>query len=128
MLTLRDLRRLAKGRIWRAPEDWQSHMYGRLVALPDEAQPVQRSQMMAALFVATEIVRLRRMDLGPALDAALDAVARGDVTTAAARLKGLDETLSARLAAAALRVRGSILAMTEALTQHAAYFEAGVPG
>jgi uncharacterized membrane protein YccC len=127
MLTLRDLRRLAAGRIWRAPEDWQSHMYGRLVALPDEAQPVQRSQMMAALFVATEIVRLRRMDLGPALDAALDAVARGDVTTAAARLKGLDDTLSARLAAA-LRVRGSILAMTEALTQHVAYFEAGVSG
>jgi uncharacterized membrane protein YccC len=122
-LTLRDLRRLAKGRIWRAPEDWQSHMYGRLLALPDEALPVQRSQMMAALFVATEIVRLRRMELGPALDAALEAVAGGDVATATALLEGLDDALSDRPGAAALRARGSILATSEALTQHAAYFD-----
>jgi hypothetical protein len=35
---------------------------------------------------------------------------------------------AARSGAAALRARGSILAMTEVLTQHAAYFEAGAPG
>jgi uncharacterized membrane protein YccC len=127
-LTLRDLRRLAAGRIWRAAEDWQDHMYGRLVALPDEAQPLQRAQMLAALYVATEIVRLRRMDLGPALEAAFDALAHGDVTTAAARFKGLDDALSARPGAVALRARGIILAITEALTQHVAYFEAGAPG
>jgi protein AaeX len=61
------------------------------------------------------------MDLGPALDAALDAVAGGDVTTATARLEGLDHALSARPGAVALRARGSILAMTEVLTQHVAY-------
>jgi uncharacterized membrane protein YccC len=127
-LTLGDLRRLAAGRIWRAAEDWQGHMYGRLLALPDEAQPVDRAAMMAALFVATEIVRLRRMDLGPALDAALDAVAGGDVTTAATLLTELDDGLSARPGAATLRARGGMLAMTEALTQHAAYFAAGMPG
>jgi uncharacterized membrane protein YccC len=132
MLTLRDLRRLAKGRIWRAPEDWQSHMYGRLVALPDEAQPVQRAEMMAALFVATEIIQLRRivrpMDLGSELDAALEALRRGDIRFATARLGRLDDALAARPGPTALRARGKILAMTEAVTQHAAYFAAGEPG
>ena len=40
----------------------------------------------------------------------------------------LDEALAARPGAAALRARSSILAMSEALTQHAAYFGAGPPG
>jgi uncharacterized membrane protein YccC len=127
-LTLRDLRRLAAGRIWRAPEGWQDHMSGRVVALPDEAQPLERAWMLAALYVATEIVRLRGMDLGPALESALDALARGDVTTATARLNGLDAALSTHPGAVALRARGLILAMTEVLTQHAAYFAAGAPG
>ena len=132
MLTLRDLRRLASGRIWRAPEDWQDHMYGRLLALPDEAQPLQRAQILAALSVAAEIIQLRhvtsRMDLGTELNAALEALGRGDAGLATARLGRLDAALSARPDAAALRARGGILAMTEVLTQHAAYFEAGEPG
>jgi hypothetical protein len=35
----------------------------------------------------------------------------------------LDDALAARPSTAALRARARILAMTEALTQHAAYFE-----
>jgi uncharacterized membrane protein YccC len=131
MLTVRDLRRLASNRIWRAPEAWEDHMYGRLLALPDEAQPLQRAQILAALSVATEIIQLRyitsRMDLGTELNAALEALGRGDVELATACLGRLDDALSARPDAAALRARGSILAMTEVLTQHAAYFEAGEP-
>ena len=131
-LTWRDLRRLATGPIPRAPDEWEGRMYGRIAVLPDAAQPLQRSQLLAALSVGTEIIQLRhiapRLDLGLELDAALEAVARGDSRSATARLARLDEVLAARPGAAALRARGSILAMSEALTQHAAYFDAGAPG
>jgi hypothetical protein len=107
-------------------------MYGRLSALPDQAQPLQRAEMLAAFSVGTEIIQLRRsarrMDVESELDAALEALRRGDIALATARLGGLDDALAARSDAAALRVRGSILAMTEVLTQHAAHFEAGAPG
>src|SRR5207237_7552180 len=73
-LTLRDLRRLTRGPIPRTSEDWQGRMYGRLSALPDQAQPLQRAEMLAALSVGTEIIQLRRigrrMDLGSGLEAA----------------------------------------------------------
>ena len=131
-VTLHDLRRLTTGRIPRTPEGWRGRMSGRLSALPDQAEPLQRSQLLAALSVGTEIVRLRRVvrraDLGSELDTALEALRRGDIALAAGRLNGLDDALAARPGAAALRARCSILAMSEALTQHAGYFEAGVPG
>ena len=127
-LTLRDLHRLATGPIARAPEDWEGRVYGRLAALPDAAQPVQRGQMLAALSVGTEIIRLRRivrsLDLGSELDAALEALLRGDTALATARLERLDDALGARPGTAVLRARASILAMTEVLTQHATYFGA----
>jgi len=44
------------------------------------------------------------------------------------RLARLDEALAARPGAAALGARSSLLAMSEALTKHAAYFGAGAPG
>ena len=107
-------------------------MYGRLSALPDETQPVQRAEILAALSAGTEIIQLRRigrrMDLGPELDAALETLARGGIALATAHLGRLDEGLAGRSGSAALRARGSILAMTEVLTQHAGYFEAGEPG
>ena len=131
-LTLRDLRRLATGPIPRTSDDWEGRVYGRLSALPDEAQPLQRSLLMAALSMGTEIIQLRRiacqMDLGSELDAALDAVASGDSGIATARLARLDQALAARPSANALRARGLILAISEALTQQASYFDAGAVG
>jgi uncharacterized membrane protein YccC len=131
-LTLRDLHRLTRGPIPRTPEDWEGRMYGRLSALPDQAQPLQRAEMLAAFSVGTEIIQLRRiarrMHLGSELDAALEVLRRGDIALATAHLDRLDDALAARSGAAAMRARGSILAMTEVLTQHAAYFEAGAPG
>jgi uncharacterized membrane protein YccC len=131
-LTLRDLHRLATGPIPRTPADWESRMYGRFSALPDQAQPLQRSQLMAAFSLGTEIIQLRRIarrtDLGSVLDTALKAIAQGDCELAIARLADLDRALAARPRIAALRARASILAMSEALTQHAAYFDAGAPG
>jgi uncharacterized membrane protein YccC len=131
-LSLRDLRRLATGPIPRTPGDWEGRMYGRFSALPDEAQPLQRSQLLAALSVGTKIIQLRRitrrLDLGLELDTALEAVASGDSGIAMARLAHLDEALASRPGAAALQARSSILAMSEALTEHAAFFNAGAPG
>jgi uncharacterized membrane protein YccC len=131
-LSLRDLRRLTRGWISRTSEDWHGRMSGRLSALPDQAEPLQRSQLLAALSVGTEIFRLRgiarRMDLGSELDAALEALRRGDIVLATTRLDRLDGALAAGPGAAALRARGSILAINEALAQHAAYFAAGEPG
>ena len=131
-LTLRDLRRLASGSIPRSPDGWEGRVYSRLCVLPDAAEPLQRSELVAALSVGAEIIRLRcicrRFDLGSHLDAALEAMARGDSAMTIARLTQLDEALAARPRGAALRARSSILAMSEALTQHAAHFDAEAPG
>jgi len=131
-LTLRDLRRLTTGRIPRTPEGWRGRMSGRLSALPDQADPLQRSQLLAALLVGNEIFELRGiarpMKLGSELGAALEALRRGDIVLATARLDRLDGALAAGPGTAALRARGSILAITEVVTQHAAYFAAGEPG
>jgi uncharacterized membrane protein YccC len=133
-LTLRDLRRLATGRAY---SDWGGHIGGRLVTMPDAATPLQRAQLLAALSVGSEITQLRdsarRLGLGADLDPALGAVAQGNSTTAIAHLARLDEALAARAdngpaaQTAALRARANILALSEGLTQHAAYFDAGAP-
>jgi uncharacterized membrane protein YccC len=129
-LTLRDLRRLAMGRTF---TDWAGHIDVRLSAMPAQAIPLQRAQVLAVLSLGTEIIRLRpvarRFGLGPDLEDALAAVAEGRSAIAIARLKRLDAAL-ARLGTtetAALRGRGSILIVSEVLTQHASYFDAGAP-
>jgi uncharacterized membrane protein YccC len=131
-LTLRDLRRLATGPIPDTPKEWEGRMYGRLSVLPDQAQLLQRSQLMAAFSVGAQIIQLRRicrrLDLSLDLDAALEAVARGNCAMAAAELANLETALTPRSGAAALRARGLIFAISDALTQHAFYFDAGEPG
>jgi len=135
-LTLRDLRRLATGPIPRAPGNWEGRMYGRLAALPDAAEPLQRSQLLAGLAVGTAIIQLRHfassLGLGADLDLALEALARGNSAIAITRLARLDDRLASlpgadSEASLALQARGSILVITEALIQHASYFDAGAP-
>jgi uncharacterized membrane protein YccC len=134
-LTLRDLRRLTTGPIPRTANAWEGLVYSRLSALPEHAEPLQRAQLVAALSVGNEIIRLRRVahrfDQDVELDAALDAVAKGNSSAAAERLACLDQRLAALPntrpgARARLRARSSILAMSEALAQHAAFFDSGV--
>lgn len=138
-LTLRDLRHLATGPIPRMANDWEGRISSRLSALPEQAKPLQRAQLLAALSVGTAIIRLRRvarrLDLQVELDAALYAVAQGDRVVAIERLAELDRMLAAPPntrpgAQVRLRARGSILAVSEALTQHASYFafDSGAPG
>src|SRR6516225_4502961 len=130
-LTLRDLRRLAIGPIPRKPADWEGSMYSRLFAVPDAAAPLVRAQLVTALSVGSAIIQLRRIarcpGLAPELDAALEAVARGDSAMATTPLGQLDVALAARPDTAGLQVRGSILAISEGLLQHATYFDAGAP-
>jgi uncharacterized membrane protein YccC len=130
-LTLRDLRSLAMGR---GPNDWAGHIRGRLTAMPEEASPLQRAQLLAALSMGTEIIRLRPvargLGLGAELESAFSAIAQGKSALASARLNRLDEALAAQsrdepVRQTILRARGHILVLSEMLTQHAAYFDAG---
>jgi uncharacterized membrane protein YccC len=133
-LTLVDLRRLAKRPEPRTRAQWESRVYGRLLALPEKAEPLQCAQLAAALSVGTQIIRLRNLapkfNLAAALGEALDALARGRSRAATERLAQLDRALSAPLSASAcarvsLRARASILALSEALEEFASYFDSG---
>jgi uncharacterized membrane protein YccC len=54
--TLRDLRRLATDPTPDTSNAWEGRMYGRLSVLPDQEQPLQRSALMAAVSVGTQII------------------------------------------------------------------------
>jgi hypothetical protein len=133
-LTLRDLRRLATASLPSKLQDWEGLIYGRLAAFPDQAEPLQRARLLAALSVGTEIINLRilvpRLAAAVDLDAALEAVARGNSAFAVARLRQLDRRLASisdtgLQPAIRVRARSRILVMSEALSQHASYFDAG---
>jgi uncharacterized membrane protein YccC len=135
-LTLRDLRRLATDRLPPSSEDWESRIYDRLAALPNQAEPLQLAQLMAALSVGTDIVQLRlmapRLGVAAQLDAVLGALAQGNSAIALARLRQLDHRLAsapdgAAEIAIALRARAHILGLSEALTAHCPYFDSGTP-
>ncbi len=131
---LRDLRRSAIAPRPPRPDDWESRMYGRLTALPDQAEGAQLAQLLATFSVGSELIRVRRAALllppGPELDAALSALAQGNSSTARAWLTRFDERLASLAGAEAqpsiaLQARGSILAISGALTRHAEYFDSG---
>ena len=109
-------------------------MYGRFAALPDQAQPLQRSQLTATFSVGSQIIQLRhiasRLELETALDGALEALAQGQSASAVERLASVDQVLASGsdTSPSVLRARGLILAISAALTQHAACFDAGAPG
>jgi hypothetical protein len=124
---LRDLRRLAMGR---GCADWEGRLHGRLTALPDEATPLQRAELMVALSAGHEILCLQRfsrhLGLGAKLDAALGGLAEGHSARTIAQLSELDDALAADVSGTTtvLRARASILALTAALKRHSAYFDA----
>jgi uncharacterized membrane protein YccC len=131
-LTLRDLRGLPTAPILPTRGRWESKVYGRLSVLPEQAEPLQRAQLLAALSVGTEIIRLRRIArrirLGVDIDVALEGVALGQSALATERLARIYDGLDVVPAAGArapitLRVQGSIRAICEALVRHAPYFD-----
>jgi hypothetical protein len=136
-LTLRDLRRLATG-----PMPWTVNDRERAAYIAAcrccqsrRSHSTAPSCWLAGLSLGTEIIRLRRLAhrfyLDAEFDPMLDALARGDRSAANERLVRLDNRLAAALpgsktgALVRLRARGNILAMSEALAQHAAYFYFG---
>jgi uncharacterized membrane protein YccC len=135
-LTLRDLRRLAVDPARWARADWEGRINSRMAALPDAAEPLQRSQIITVLSVGSEIINLRRiapqLGLGAELDAALAALAQGHSAAATAQLADLDRRLAALAESGpqtllALRTRARVLLVSDALVEHGAYFDAGEP-
>ena len=133
-LTLRDLRRHATAAVQRPPDDWENRMYSRLGALPDQADPLQRAQLLAALSVGTNIIRLRhlapQLGLVLELDSALEALAQGNSVAATAGLTTLDQRLASLgqgnpQTSFVQRARGRVLAICDALVRHQSYFDAG---
>jgi len=61
-------------------DDWQGHTFSRLAALPEEAEPLERAQLLAAQFVGTEIIHLGHdtaaLDLLLQFEAALQTLPR----------------------------------------------------
>jgi uncharacterized membrane protein YccC len=131
-LALRDLRRLAVAGRLPTSADWENRMYGRLLALPEQADPSERAQLLAALSVGAEINHLRhfapRFAATAQLDAALDTFARGNSEIAIGLLRQIDLDLACRPdaerpTATMLRMRGRILVICQALSEHASYFD-----
>jgi hypothetical protein len=111
-------------------------MYDRLAALPDDAEPLQRSQILAALSVGSDINHLRllvpRLGMATELDVALESLALANSTAAIARLHQIDRRLISvpDMGPApddALRVRGRIAAIADVLAEHGAYFDSRAP-
>jgi Fusaric acid resistance protein family len=132
-LTLADLRRLAK----RAPsrrreDDWESLGVARLLAMPEQAEPVERAELVAAMAVGNQIVRLRRVAPrfvpGAAVDAALQALAEGRSGEASERLKDIDRQLAALPRArsgsrAVLGLRAGLLVICGQLASYPSYYD-----
>jgi uncharacterized membrane protein YccC len=133
-LTLRDLRRLTIAPVPPTANHWEGLIYSRLSALPAQAEPLQRSRLLTALSVGTEIIRLRRVaplfGLRSGFDLAFEALAAGHSAVATERLARIDQKLAAVPSTSPglrtrLRARARILVLLEALTRHAPYFDAG---
>jgi len=127
---LADLRRLAQRRRRARPRKWRARAQARLVALPPQAEPLQRAQMASILAVGVQIIRLR--EVAPrflpraAVDAALEAVCDGQTTVAIDRLGEIDRRLAALEPETRIlrRLRASILAITQELATYPSFFEA----
>ena len=131
-LTLADLRRLAKrASSRRQDDDWEGRGVARLLAMPDQADPVERAELVAASAVGNHIVRLRRVAPrfvpGAAVDTALQALAEGRSGEAIERLKDIDRQLAALPRAksgsrAVLGLRAGLLMVCGQLASYPAYY------
>ena len=129
-LTLADLRRLAKRASPGKATEWEGRGVARLLAMPDKAEPVERSELAAAVAVGKEIVRLRhiapRFVPSAMVDAALAALAEGRSAEALGRLDDIDRQVAALPRARSrivLSLRASVLVISGQLSQFASYFD-----
>jgi uncharacterized membrane protein YccC len=133
-LASRDLRRLAIAPELPTPDCWESRICSLLIALPEQATPLQRARLLAALSVGTEIIGLRQMATQHGttreIDAALNDIALGHSSKAIAKLRQFDDRLAAAResgaeATLAIRERGRVLIISEAIAEHGHYFDTG---
>jgi hypothetical protein len=135
-LTLRDLRRLSRGRPW-VTTDWTQRIYGRISALPSSVDTLQAARLAAALSLGRELIRLRqlagRFALRAELERAMVAIGAGNSEAAIRELDDLGRALAALSAEkpgakVRLRTRATIRSAAHTLKQYASYFDAEVPG
>jgi uncharacterized membrane protein YccC len=131
-LTRRDLRRLAERAGAARVRDWQERIFARLSVLPQSAGLAQGAQLVAALSLGTEIIRLHRiadrLAIRHELELAMSAVADGQSRAAVQWLLQADRALAAPIEQdpdpeARLRARARLCAMKEALTLFSDYFD-----
>ncbi len=129
-LTLADLRRLVRRASPGRTDDWENRGVSRLLAMPDQAEPVERAELAAAVAVGKESLRLRRVAPRfvpkPMIDATLAALAEGRSSEAIERLKDIDRRLAALPRARSrilLSLRASILVISGQLSEFASYFD-----
>jgi uncharacterized membrane protein YccC len=131
VLTLADLRRLAR-RAAPRPNVWEGRGVARLLAMPEQAQPVQRSELASMIAVGKEVLRLRR--LAPrfiengALNAALKALAEGPSSEAINDFRQVDRQLAGLHSLQAqsrivLSLRASILVICGQLSEFPACYD-----
>ena len=133
VLALADLRRLAKrDPSRRQDEDWESRGVARLLAMPDQAEPVERAELVAAVAVGKEIARVCRVAPrfvpGASMDAAFQALAEGRSGEAIERLEDVDRQLAALPRAMSgrrivLSLRASLLVICGQLAEFVPYFD-----
>ena len=113
-LSIRDIRRLAAGRKNWTLHEWQGRIYARMIAMPEAAEPIQRSYLVTTLTVGIQLIRLdhiaARGPIGADLRTMRDSLAAGDINALRGVLSRLDDDLAAAPAAASeargrLRVR-----------------------
>jgi uncharacterized membrane protein YccC len=131
-LSIRDLRRLAAGgRRWTLGQ-WQSRIYARLTAMPEEAEPVQRSYLVATLSVGWQLIRLQRLSrhgrIGAEISDVQASLAAGDLPRLKAVLDRIDKEISAVSdtvpgARGRIRARAALRAIGEAVGRQNEYFE-----
>jgi len=129
-LTLADLRRLARRASPGRQADWENRGVARLLAMPDQAEPVERAELVAAIAVGKEIVRLRqvapRFVPSAMVNAVLAPLAEGRSAQALDRLKEIDRQVAARPDAKRrilLSVRACILVISGQLSEFGSYFD-----
>jgi hypothetical protein len=131
-LSIRDLRRLANGRRRWTLGQWQGRIYARLTAMPEEARPVQRSYLVAALSVGWQLIRLQRLSrhgrIGTKISEVQASLASGDLPKLKAALDQADSEISILPASkpgarSRIRARAALRAIGEAVDRQNQYFE-----
>ncbi len=123
-LSLRDVRRFAVRRSLRPQQAWLGLLAARIGALPEDADPADRSRLVAAFSAGAQILRLWQQSASivhpERLTQALRALAAGRVETAIAGLRQLAAAQAPD--ARGLRSRVELVLLSDVLTRHARYF------